>query len=296
MRNIVARRGVALAGTMACAMLITGQVQAGASVCGDPETSSYAAAEFVYHEQSALRGYAGATDQENQNLDLLAATPSGRFSYGFGHRYMIFDFSGIELQTNAHLHTSFVPLHWQTDGLRLSAAAALSTSSNVLSHPQEYESETLQLLFAAVATKEFNERLAFAYGVCGDHRFGEYLVYPVAEVVWRPHPDWTLEIGFPETRIAYAVTGELQSSLQIAPDGNEWHVKNSDFSAESDFVYEALALEWITEWTPANRLTFALSLGRQLQNRYEMTLADEQPVSLSSASAGRVGFELRWRF
>jgi hypothetical protein len=291
-----AQRGPALAAIAACGLLAAGPARAGADVCADPATRSYAAGEFAWHGRSALRERAGATDQENQNLDVLVASPSRPFSYGFGHRYVIFDFSAIEPQTNAHLHTSFVPLHWQRGNLRLSAAAALSASSNVMGHPQEYESETLQLLFAAVAVKEFDERLAFVYGLCGDHRFGEYRAYPVAAVEWRPHPDWTLEVGFPETRIVYAVTNELETSLQVAPDGNEWHVKNRDFSAESDFVYEAVALEWITEWSPGSRLTVALSIGRQLRNRYEMTLADGQRVSVSSEPADRAGVGLRWRF
>lgn len=291
-----APRGSALAGTVACALLATEPARASAAVCGEPDTRSYAAGEFVWHGQSALRGRAGATDQENQHLDVLVASPSRAFSYGFGHRYMIFDFSGIEPQTNAHLHTSFVPLHWQAGKLRLSAAAALSASSNVMGHPQEYASRTLQLLFAVVARNEIEERLAFIYGLCGDHRFGEYRVYPVAGVEWQPHPDWTLDVGFPETRIAYAVTSELASSLRVAPDGNEWHVENRDFSAESDFVYEAVALEWITEWSPGSRLTVALSLGRQLRNRYDMTLADGQRVSVAGAPADRLGLRLRWRF
>ena len=291
-----APRGRALAVMAACGLLAAGPARAGAAVCADPGAHSYAAGEFTWHGRSPLRERAGATDQENQDLDVLVASPSRPFSYGFGHRYMIFDFSAIEPQTNAHLHTSFLPLHWQRGDLRLSAAVALSASSNVMGHPQEYESETLQLLFAAVAVKELDERLAFVYGLCGDHRFGEYRAYPVAAVEWRPHPDWTLEVGFPETRIAYAVTNELESSLQVAPDGNEWHVKNRDFSAESDFAYEAVALEWITEWSPGSRLTVALSLGRQLHNRYEMTLANGQRVFVSGAAADRVGFGLRWRF
>lgn len=265
-------------------------------VCDDPETHSFAAGAFVWHERSALRERAGETNQENQDLDVLVAAPSKPFSYGFGHRYMIFDFSAIEPQTNAHLHTAFVPLHWRRDGLRVSAAAALSASSNVMGHPQEYESETLQLLFGIVARKEIGRQLAIDYGLCGDHRFGEYRVYPAAAIEWRPHPAWTLDVGFPKTRIAYAVTADLGSSLQIAPDGNEWHVKNRDFSAESDFVYEAVALEWITEWQPGNRLTLAVSLGRQLRNEYEMTLATGERVSVSSEPVDRVGFEVRWLF
>lgn len=291
-----AHRARALAVIAACGSLAAGPARAGAAVCADPAAQSYAAGEFAWHGRSPLRERAGATDQENQNLDVLVASPSRSFSYGFGHRYMIFDFSAIEPQTNAHLHTSFVPLHWQRGNLRLSAAAALSASSNVMGHPQEYESETLQLLFAAVVAKDVDEHLAFVYGLCGDHRFGEYRVYPVAGVEWRPHPDWTLEVGFPETRIAYTVTNDFETSLQVAPDGNEWRVENRDFSAESDFVYEAVALEWITEWSPVSRLTVALSLGRQLRNRYEMTLANGQRALVSGAPADRVGVGLRWRF
>jgi hypothetical protein len=284
------------AAVMVCLVLAATPAEAAVAVCDDPETRSFAGAAFVYHDRSSLRERDGSTNQENQNLDVLIASPSQTWSFGFGHRYMIFDFSGIEAQTNAHLHTSWAPLHWRARDLRVSAAVALSASSNVMGHPQEYSSDTLQLLVALVAVNEISDDLAIDYGVCGDHRFGEYRVYPVAGVDWRPHPDWRLELGFPKTRVAYAVTPELASSLQIAPDGNEWHVENRDFSAASAFVYEAIALEWITEWEPRPQLTLALSLGRQLRNRYEMTLANGERVSVSGEPADRVGFEVRWRF
>lgn len=270
--------------------------RASVAVCDDPGIYSFAAGAFTWHEQSALREHAGATNQQNEDLDVLVIPPSKSFSYGFGHRYTTFDFSGIEPQTNAHLHTSFVPLHWRRDGLRLSAAVALSASSNVMGHPQEYESEPLQLLFGIVARREVGRQLAINYGICGDHRFGEYTVYPVAAIDWRPHPDWRLELGFPKTRIEHSLSGQLTTSIQVAPDGNEWHVKNRDFSAESHFVYEAVALEWITAWQPVPRLTLAVSLGRQLRNRYEMTLASGERAFGSGEPAGRVGFDVRWRF
>lgn len=286
-----------LAAAIAVGVLAGSPAEAAVDVCNDPDTRSFAAATFVYHERSSIRERAGATHQENQNLDVLVASPSKPLSYGFGHRYTIFDFSGIEPRTNAHLHTSWAPLHWRSGRrLRLSAAVALSASSNVMGHPQEYESETLQLLFAIVSGKAISDELAIGYGVCGDHRFGEYRIYPVASLAWGPHPDWTLELGFPRTRIVYTVTQELASSLQIAPDGNEWHVKNRNFSAESDFVYEAIALEWTTAWEPRPKLTLAVSLGRQLRNRYEMTLTSGERVSVSGEPADRVGFEVRWRF
>lgn len=281
---------------IAASVLAAAPAQAGVSVCDDPAARSFVAGAFVYHDRSALIERAGATNQENRDLDVFVASPSKPVSYGFGHRYMIFDFSGIEPQTNAHLHTSFVPLHWQRNDLRLSAAIALSASSNVMGHPQEYESETLQILFALVTAREINERLTFDYGVCGDHRFGEYQVYPVAGIDWRPHPDWQLALGFPKTRIGYTIVEQLTSALQIAPDGNQWRVENRDFSAESDFVYEAIALEWITAWEPWPELSLAVSLGRQLRNRYEMTLANGERVKVSGEPADRIGFAVRWRF
>ncbi len=284
------------AGILALALLAGAPVQAEVSVCGDPAAASYVAGAFARHDRSALREHAGATEQENQDLDLLIASPSRPLSYGFGHRYVIFDFTGIEPQTNGHLHSSFVPLHWQRNNLRLSAAAALSASSNVLGHPREYETGALQLLFAVVAQKEIGRQLAIRYGLCGDHRFGDYRIYPAAGIEWRPHPDWALELGFPRTRIAYTVTSALETSVQVAPDGNEWLVKNRDFSAESELLYEAVALEWITAWQPGTRLTLAVSLGRQLRNRYEMTLASGERVAVSGQPADRVGIELRWRF
>jgi hypothetical protein len=286
----------AFAGAVALATLAAAPAQAGVTVCDDPAAHSFVAGAFVYHDRSSLRQRTGATDQENQDLDVLVASPSKPFSYGFGHHYMIFDFSVIEPQTNAHLHTTFLPLHWQRNDLRLSAAAALSASSNVMGHPQEYESETLQLLFALVLAREINERLTFDYGICGDHRFGAYRVYPVAGIAWQPHPDWQLELGFPRARIGYTLVEQLTTALQIAPDGNEWRVENRDFSAESDFVYKAIALEWITAWEPWPGLSLAVSLGRQLRNRYEMTLASGERVTVSGEPADRIGFEVRWRF
>lgn len=291
-----ALRRPAFVGAVALATLAAAPAQAGVAVCDDPAASSFVSGAFVYHDRSALRERTGVTDQENQNLDVLVASPSKPFSYGFGHRYMIFDFAAIEPQTNAHLHTSFLPLHWKRNDLRVSAAVALSASSNVMGHPQEYESETLQLLFALVAAREINERLTFDYGICGDQRFGEYKFYPAAGIDWRPHPDWQLDLGFPRTRIGYTIAKRLTTTLQIAPDGNEWRVENRDFSAESDFVYEAIALEWITAWEPWSGLSLAVSLGRQLRNRYEMTLASGERISVSGEPADRVGFEVRWRF
>lgn len=280
-------------------LLIAPEVRAGVDICSDPGDHSFAALEFVNHERSFLNDRAGSTNQENQDLDLLVASRSKRFRYGFGHRYMIFDFDDIEPQTNAHLHTSFFPLHWKPAGsrnFRVSAALALSASSNVMGHPRQYESDTLQFLFSLASARRLSNEVGITYGICGDHRFGEYAVYPTAAIHWQPHPDWTFELGFPASQVRYQVASEVTTGLRIAPDGNEWRVMNRNFDAASRFVYESFALEWTTGWRVHPRLTVNVSLGRQLRNRYEMTMESGQRVQLSSDPANRLGIGLRWRF
>jgi Domain of unknown function (DUF6268) len=273
---------------------------AAADVCSDPGDASFASVDFANHDSSPIDGVEADTNQEERDFDLLLAAAGKRWLFGASHRYTIFDFSGIEPQTNAHVHTFFIPLHWQFPGdgrtVRVSVAPALSASSNVMSHPQQYEGATLQFLFAWAMQTRFSDRLSFNWGICGDHRFGEYEVYPIAGIAWRLHPAWELELGFPVTQLRYDVTEEVSSTLQLAPDGNEWHVMDSEFENESRLVYESVALDWVTSWRLGPHLTLAVSVGRQFRNRYELTLQDNNRVHLSSAAANRFGAGIRWSF
>ncbi|HZD52268.1 MAG TPA: hypothetical protein VE175_04425, partial [Woeseiaceae bacterium] len=202
---------LALGGLVAFAV-----TRARVAVCEDPGEDSYAAVTFIDHEHSSLHDRPGSTNQQNQDFDFLVASASGRFAWGFGHRYLIFDFADIDPQTNGHLHTSFVPLHWRFGAhseLRFSTAIALSASSNVIGHPQEYESETSQLMAALVATRGHSDTLTFRYGICGDHRFGEYAIYPTLGIAWRFSPGWLLDLGFPYSLVRYDATENLRSTL-----------------------------------------------------------------------------------
>jgi hypothetical protein len=132
--------------------------------------------------------------------------------------------------------------------------------------------------------------------VCGDHRFGTYEIYPSISIVWQPHVDWTIEFGFPTTRLTYQVSKDFNSSLRIAPDGNEWHVKNEGMEKQSQLVYEASLVEWAFNWQAHKHFTVTASVGRQFHNRYDVTLLDDSQVRLSSDSVTRIGAALAWRF
>ena len=198
------------------------------------------------------------------------------------------------------MHTLFVPVHRvnQSDGerFRISIAPALSASSNVVKDPGEYDTDAFQLLAAAIWHRPLSDATGLRYGVCGDHRFGSYKIYPFLSLGWQLHPDWTIELGFPTASVRYQITRSLISSLRLAPTGNEWYVKDKSLRNASQFIHESYLLKWALNWQAYTRLTITADIGWQFRNRYELTLVDGSRVHLSGDSVTRVGASLDWRF
>jgi hypothetical protein len=237
---------------------------------------------------------------ENRNVDLQFKTSGDKLLFGIGHRYSIFDVEPLQPATNGHLHTYFLPLHILSGnddrGFRISIAPAWSLSSNVGDEFNDYKDDAFQLLAAVVWGKRLSDRVSLRYGICGDHRFGDYQVYPLFSVQWQFHPDWNAQIGFPTSKLSYQVTPKLSSTLRIAPDGNEWFVLDRMLTIKSQFVYEAYALEWTFDWALNESFVISASVGRQFHNRFEMTLLDQSRVRLSGDPVTRIGAALEWRF
>ncbi len=277
---------------------------ASVDICQQPTAYSHLSIAFYNHEKSLIEKSLiersiGETNQENAKFDLLLKL-NDIWAIGAGHRYTVLNVDRLQLQTNGHLHTFFLPLHRQTQSdrksFRFSIAPALSASSNVMKSPDEYKTDAFQLLTALVWSRQLSDRVDLRYGVCGDHRFGHYEIYPLVSVDWRPHADWTVELGFPTSQLTYQVSTNLTSSLQITPDGNEWFIKDKALAKQSQVVYEARLLEWAFNWQAHKHLMITASVGRQFHNRYEMTLLDDSRVRLRSDSVTRIGAALAWRF
>ena len=272
---------------------------AGVDICRQPTVYSQLSIAYYKHEKSSFESGIGETKQENVNFDLLFKL-NDNWAFGAGHRYTILNVEPLELQTNGHLHTFFLPLHRQSQSdrksFRFSIAPALSASSNVMRNPGEYQVDALQLLAALVWSRQLSDRMSLRYGVCGDHRFGRYEIYPLISVAWQPHADWTVELGFPASQLTYRVSASLTSSLRIAPDGNEWYVRDKSLQKRSRLVSEARMLEWAFNWQAHEHIVMTASVGRQFHNRYEMTLLDDSRVRLSSDAVTRIGAALAWRF
>lgn len=274
-------------------------VSASVDICQEPTAESHLSIAYYDKEETSLGRGLGETNLENFSTDLLFKS-NDNWIYGGGHRSTILNIDRLELQTNGYLHTFFFPVHRLSQSnnrsFRFSIAPALSASSNVTSDPDEYTADALQLLAALVWGWQSSDRLGLLYGICGDHRFGEYHVYPVISLYWQPHADWIIDFGFPTSQVSYQVTKSLTSSLRIAPNGNEWHVKDKNLDKRSQLVYEAYLLEWAFNWRAHRHFMLTASVGREFHSGYEMTLLDETRVRLSSDSATHVGVALAWFF
>lgn len=219
---------------------------------------------------------------------------------GAKHRYAILDIEPVEPQTNGHLHTLFLPLHRQSKsdagGFRFSIAPALSASSNVMKDPGEYGADTVQLLAALVWSRKLSDSAELRYGLCGDHSFGKYAVYPSITLDWRPGPDLSIQLGVPVSRLGYQASRAVELSLGIFPDGNEWHVKSKDLEMQSTLVFRAWLIEFALRWQASEHLGVTVGVARAFENRYDITLLDGRRLTLSHDAATRLGAALDWRF
>jgi len=287
---------------LACVCLCLSWVSnslASVDICQEPIADPHLSIAYYQDEVSSIERGLGEIKQENYDFDLQFKS-NNKWAFGAGHRYTILNVDRLELQTNGHLHTFFLPVHRlsQADrkSFRFSIAPTLSASSNVMEDPDEYVADALQLLMALVWSRQISDQVGMRYGICGDHRFGSYQIYPLISVDWQPHPDWMIELGFPASQLSYRVSKSLASLLRIAPDGNEWYVRDKSLEKQSQLIYEAYALEWAFSWQAHEHFTLTVSVGIQFHNRYEMTLLDDSRHRLSSESVTRIGAGLAWHF
>lgn len=272
---------------------------ASVDICQPVKDFSHLSVAFYSQDQATIDGSTSQIDQRNNDADLQYKMNES-WAFGVGHRYVVLGVEPVDLQTNGHLHTLFFPVHRQTgsgkESFRLSIAPALSASSNVIKNPGEYSSDTLQLLFAMVWSRALSERVQLRYGVCGDHRFGSYEVYPLISFGWQPRTGLLVELGFPTSRLTYQAKPNVDLSLRVAPHGNEWHAKSRDLQQQSQLVFESSLVELTVNWQARDRLAIAASVGQLFDNRYDVTLLDGSRARLSHGAVTRVGAALQWRF
>lgn len=241
----------------------------------------------------------GTTDVDRFSID-LGYWSAGRLALGAAYRGTHLNETGIDLQTNGYLHTFLLPVHARfgssAAGWRVSVAPALSGSSNVVKDPGEWETEAWQLLAAIVGNRKVNHQVTVRYGVCADHVFGDYRVYPLVRFDWQFSKRWSAGIGFPRSLLAYRISEHFEARIAIAPAGNSWLVKDRTLEDQSVLSYEAWSVDWALRWMPSAEWRLALALGYEFESDYEATLASGQRLALGAEPTMRLALRAAWRW
>jgi hypothetical protein len=267
-------------------------------VCTEPGDGNVVRAGYTAFEDASVPPAGADLVRDNWVLDVAAGMGSAWLGGG-AYRGTLIDERDVGLQTNGYLHSFyffFQRLRTPASNLRLAAAPALSGSSNVTKDPDEWEADAWQLNLAAVWRWPASGNDAWRAGLCADHRFGRYRLYPVVAYDWQPHPDWRIAAGIPDAAVTWQPADAFAATLAVYPNGNEWFVKNSALTQSSLLEYRAWAVDLVFAWHMTPALSLAATGGVDVDAEYRAALADGERTLLDAGTVARIGIELAWTF
>jgi len=283
--------------------VFTGSSNAGVNICTVQPTSAYFEAGYLEQSREPLNVNAGSVSSSVFNFNFLYKWPetaSGTWYSGLGHQYTIFDFQDLDVQTNGHQHTLYLPLFYtlksHAANLQLSFAPALSVSSNILKQPDQYDANALQGLGSLVYRTDTSDPLNWLAGFCADHRFGNFRVYPIFGLEWGLSPAWQAVLAFPDSQVTHRLSERIQWQLQVGPDGNQWHIKDKELQQSSAFTLAAWLAEWQIDWRVAPGFSLSASLGKVFNADYRFTLANGEDVVADADNSTRYRIAARLEF
>lgn len=287
---------------LACMLIAAGSIAHSApSPCRDQ-----AKGQFIFStesgEQTAFDRLPGADVSIDRQAFLFM--PAGdeanrKIRVGYGHRYSVIDFQGmpVDPSSNGHLHTLYMPIDLSSlldESWTLQLQPAISISSNLLKDPDEIRGDGLQLNFALARRLAESGDTHWTAGVCGDHRFGAWRVYPT--LAWIMEGETlSLRIGYPDNLARVRLGRDWSTGMRLYPDGNRWLVHDDDI-ADSVYEHEGWRLEGFLDWRFAPHWQAALSAGKILNSNHELLLENGDNFSSDSDEPWQVRLELARRF
>jgi hypothetical protein len=219
----------------------------------------------------------------------VASEPNHSLALGFDMLYTIMDFDLITPMTNGHLHTWDLSVNgsYKKKGSEIfyNVTPALSVSSNALKRPSLIDDEALQLKTGMVYKKDIHQGYAWVIGFMSDHRFGDYRLYPVAGVCWKPSENWLLQLALPDFSIRKLFSSEISLTFYVAPEGNQWHVFSDDEQRDSDLTYNAIVTGITAQWLIAPTISLNLNLEQQTRREFSVVLDDNSLIEPGAGSS-----------
>lgn len=207
----------------------------------------------------------------------------------FDMLYTIIDFDGITPMTNGHLHIWDLSVNGNYKSNKsevfYNITPALSVSSNILKNPDLINSDSLQLKTALVYKTDRNRNHEWVIGAMSDHRFGDYLLYPVAGVCWQPAENWLLQLVLPDFNIRKTFSTGISLSLYVTPEGNQWHVFSKDRQRNSDFTYNAIVTGITAQWAITPTTVLRIDVNKHTKREFSFVLDDNTSTELEAGSS-----------
>ena len=253
---------------------------------------------FAHHPGNEVR-------LQRRSAALQPGTRGSNLKIGYAHDYAIYDFQtpapsgarSLEPLTNGHLHrlslpldlSALLPADWD---LRLQPA--LAVSSNFLKEPDRIGLEAFQFNAALMKTFALGGGASWQFGLCADHRFGEYRLYPALAWRWRAE-NWRLRLGWPDSEVRVRLGRDFSTALAVSPSGERWRVHH-ETRGDSWFSHEAWQARWSLEWRPRDALGLELSAARLSASRYDFSLSGGEVFEGRSSSPLQLGVSLIWNY
>lgn len=263
------------------------------------------AAMALAHESGQsrpLRAVDAEQTLQRSGFSLQSARDGDTPGFSYAHEYSTFSFdpaspSDPEPAGNGHLHHMGLTLdvsHLMPDDTRLHLQPALSVSSNQLKHPDRIRGRGLQLNVGLSRHVDIGENTRWRMGLCADHRFGNYRLYPT--LAWQLDTgNWHFSLGLPDSEARLRLSPTLETTVRIAPEGNRWRVQDESHGY-SWFRHRAWQLTGALNWRPTPRLGVAFSVHRLYDNRLDFRLENGQDIRARSDPPLQLELSLSWYF
>lgn len=118
--------------------------------------------------------------------------------------------------------------------------------------------------------------VALSFGVAYDSMArGSLRVLPIVGIEWGFAHSWSVNVGFPETSLVYAITDSLKLALKLEGTGGTYHVsREPDASVRSGLAgtkleYYDIRAGLCTTYTVGKVTTLSLSIGQVLNREFD---------------------------
>lgn len=243
------------------------------AVCGGPPADH--ALEYLWEAESDVR-LDGAADVPLSTHAVSARMPvyRGRFgdwagSVRLGARWTRFDApAGTGL--DRELYTLRMPLALRRPvgrNMVLNGMIAPELSGDF----KAIDRDSVDMMAMVMLLHGVQPELQLTYGILFSPGIADGIPIPVAGVLWRPTPSWTLGLVMPRPAIMYAPTRDRVYSLYARLDGGLWRVHGEpgvgDFDFETRQVHLGGGVETKLTHTVRLRLEAAVALAREIAYR-----------------------------